>query len=242
MTIAAIIVAAGKGLRMNKDVPKQYLALEGRPILGHTLLVFDTCNRIDEVFVVIPAEDFDFCRQNVITPLNLQKRIRLVSGGDRRQDSVYNGLKALDQKTDLVVIHDGVRPFVKSGELEACIDGAIQFGACILGIPASDTLKRVDGAGIIGETLARDNIWLVQTPQAFKYDLILKAHKAARRDGVSGTDDAFLAERLGIEVRIITGNKDNIKITTREDLAVAQALLAKPDHIKPVPKRQFSQD
>ena len=225
--VSAVIVAAGKGLRMDKDVPKQYLSLEGRPILGHTLLVFDTCDRIDEIFVVIPAEDFDFCGKNVISPLHLQKRIRLVSGGDRRQDSVYNGLKALNKKTDLVVIHDGVRPFVKSDELEACIDGAIKFGACILGIPASDTLKRVDAAGIIGETLTRDNIWLVQTPQAFKYDLILKAHKAARRDGVGGTDDAFLAERLGIEVRIITGNKNNIKITTREDLAVAQAIFDK---------------
>ena len=223
--VSAIIVAAGKGLRMNKDVPKQYLSLGDRPILGHTLLVFDTCDRIDEVFVVIPAEDFDFCGKNVIAPLGLQKRIRLVSGGDRRQDSVYNGLKALDQKTDLVVIHDGVRPFVKSDELEACIDGAVKFGACILGIPASDTLKRVDGTGLIGETLARDNIWLAQTPQVFQYDLILKAHEAARRDGVSGTDDAFLVERLGIEVRIITGNKNNIKITTREDLAVARAIL-----------------
>jgi len=227
MTVAAIIVAAGKGLRMNEDVPKQYLSLEGRPVLGHTLLVFNTCDRIDEVFVVIPAEDFDFCGKNVISPLGLQKRIKLVSGGDRRQDSVYNGLKALDQKTDLVVIHDGVRPFVKSDELEACIDGAIKFGACILGIPASDTLKRIDGAGIINGTLDRENIWLVQTPQVFKYDLILKAHEAARRDGISGTDDASLVERLGIEVRIITGNKNNIKITTQEDLAVAQAIIEK---------------
>ena len=227
MTVAAIIVAAGKGLRMNEDVPKQYLSLEGRPVLGHTLLVFNTCDRIDEVFVVIPAEDFDFCGKNVISPLGLQKRIKLVSGGDRRQDSVYNGLKALDQKTDLVVIHDGVRPFVKSDELGACIDGAIKFGACILGIPASDTLKRIDGAGIINGTLDRENIWLVQTPQVFKYDLILKAHEAARRDGISGTDDASLVERLGIEVRIITGNKNNIKITTQEDLAVAQAIIEK---------------
>jgi 2-C-methyl-D-erythritol 4-phosphate cytidylyltransferase len=212
---------------MNQDVPKQYLSLEGRPILGHTLLVFDSCDRIDEVLVVIAAEDFDFCRQNVISPLHLQKRIRLVAGGDRRQDSVYNGLKALDQNADLVVIHDGVRPFVKPEELVACIDGAIQFNACILGIPASDTLKRVDQAGIISETLARDNIWLVQTPQVFKYDLILKAHEAARKDGVSGTDDAFLAERLGSQVRMITGSKNNIKITTREDLVAARAILAK---------------
>ncbi len=226
MTVSAIIVAAGKGLRMNEDVPKQYLPLGGHPILGHTLRVFHNCNRIDEVLVVIPTEDFDFCNQNVIAPLDFQKKTHLVSGGDRRQDSVYNGLMALNRKTDLVIIHDGVRPFVKDADLEACIDGAITSGACILGIPATDTLKRVNEAGIVAGTLDRDNLWLVQTPQAFKYDVILKAHEAARDDGVSATDDAFLVERLGLEVRIITGTKNNIKITTQEDLAIARAIVA----------------
>lgn len=224
--VSAIIVAAGKGLRMKTDVRKQYLLLEGRPILGHTLPVFDACAQIDEILLVIPEGDFDFCRKNVISPLDLKTKIRCVAGGARRQDSVYNGLDALDRKTDIVVIHDGVRPFVRPEQLGACIRGAQGSGACILAIPASDTLKRIGGSGTIEQTLDRNDIWLAQTPQAFKYDLILKAHEAARKDGFSGTDDALLIERLGIGVRIATGSKDNIKITTREDLAFARAILS----------------
>jgi len=223
--VSAIIVAAGKGLRMNHSVRKQYLLIAGRPILGHTLLVFDGSERIDEVFVVISKEDFDFCRDTLIPPLKLKKKINLVSGGTERQDSVYNGLLALSQKTDTVVIHDGVRPFVRPEELAACITGVEETGACILGIPAGDTLKHVGKTGRIEKTLARDNIWLAQTPQVFKYELILKAHETARRDGFRGTDDALLVEQLGIDVKIIPGSKTNIKITTPQDLDLAEAIL-----------------
>ncbi len=223
--VSAVIVAAGKGLRMNHSVPKQYLLIAGRPVLGHTLLVFDASERIDEVFVVISKEDFGFCRDTLIPPLNLKKKINLVSGGTERQDSVYNGLRALSPKTDTVVIHDGVRPFVGPEELAACISGVEETGACILGIPVSDTLKHVGKTGRIEKTLARDNIWLAQTPQVFKYELILKAHETARRDGFRGTDDALLVERLGINVKIIPGSKTNIKITTPQDLALAEAIL-----------------
>ena len=223
--VSVIIVAAGKGLRMNHSVRKQYLLIAGRPILGHTLLAFDGSERIDEVFVVISKEDFDFCQDNLIPPLNLKKKINLVSGGTERQDSVYNGLLALSPKTDTVVIHDGVRPFVRPEELAACITGAEETGACILGIPAGDTLKHVGKTGRIEKTLARDNIWLAQTPQVFKYELILKAHETACRDGFRGTDDALLLEQLGIDVKIILGSKTNIKITTPQDLALAEAIL-----------------
>jgi 2-C-methyl-D-erythritol 4-phosphate cytidylyltransferase len=223
--VSAIIVAAGKGMRMNRSVRKQYLLIADRPVLGHTLLVFDASERIDEVFVVISKEDFDFCQDTLIPPLNLNKKINLVYGGTERQDSVYNGLLALSQKTDTVVVHDGVRPFVRPEELAACITGVEETGACILGIPAGDTLKRVNKTGHIEKTLARDNIWLAQTPQVFKYELILKAHEKARRDGFRGTDDALLLERLGIDVKVIPGSKTNIKITTPEDLALAEAIL-----------------
>jgi len=223
--VSAVIVAAGKGIRMNHRVRKQYLLLADRPILGHTLLVFDACELIDEVFVVIAKEDFDFGQDNLIPPLNLKKKINLVSGGTERQDSVYNGLLALSQKTDTVVIHDGVRPFVPSEELAACITGVEETGACILGIPANDTLKHVGKTGRIEKTQTRDNIWLAQTPQVFKYELILKAHQKARRDGFIGTDDALLLERMGVDVKIIPGSKTNIKITTPQDLALAEAIL-----------------
>jgi len=157
--------------------------------------------------------------------MELKNRLNLVPGGEQRQNSVYNGLQAIDKKTDTVVIHDGVRPFIQPDELESCILGARKFGACILGIPAGDTIKYVGKSGFIEKTLARDSIWLAQTPQAFKYELITRAHETARRDGYTGSDDASLVERLGVGVKIINGSKNNIKITVREDLVIARAML-----------------
>ena len=156
--VSAIIVAAGKGVRMNETVRKQYLDLAGRPILAYSLMAFDECNKIDSIFLVISKEDIDYCKKNIFSLLKLQKKVNIVFGGVKRQDSVYNGLKALDDKTDTVVIHDGVRPFVRSEQLIACIIGAKETGACILGMPASDTMKRVGKSGIIEKTLARDNV------------------------------------------------------------------------------------
>jgi 2-C-methyl-D-erythritol 4-phosphate cytidylyltransferase len=223
--VSAIIAAAGKGIRMKGPTRKQYLELSGKPVLSYPLIAFDDCALIEEIFLVIPKEDISDCRNNIISLLDLRKKVHLVPGGVHRQDSVYNGLLSVSKKTDIIVIHDGVRPFIRSEDLTACILFAKDVGACILGTPASDTLKRVEKSQIIEETLDRENIWLTQTPQAFKYDLILKAHEVARRDGVIGTDDASLVERLGKDVKIINGTKYNIKITVKEDLAVANALI-----------------
>ena len=223
--ISAIIVAAGKGIRMNDLTRKQYLDLAGRPILAHSVMVFDTFELIDKIFLVVPKEDIDYCRKNIVPLMELRNGLNLVPGGEQRQNSVYNGLQAMDKKTDTVVIHDGVRPFIQPDELESCILGARKFGACILGIPVGDTVKCVDESGFIEKTLSRDSIWLAQTPQAFKYELIIKAHETARRDGYTGSDDASLVERLGVGVKIIRGSKNNIKITVREDLVIARAML-----------------
>jgi 2-C-methyl-D-erythritol 4-phosphate cytidylyltransferase len=223
--VSAIIVAAGMGIRMKGATRKQYLNLAGQPVLSYPLIAFDDCALIEEIFLVIPKEDFNDCRNNIISLLDLRKRVHLVPGGVHRQDSVFNGLLSVSKNTDIIVIHDGVRPFIRSEDLTACILCAKDVGGCILGTPASDTLKRVEKSQIIEETLDRENIWLTQTPQAFKYDLILKAHEAAKRDGVIGTDDASLVERLGKDVKIINGTKYNIKITVQEDLAVANALI-----------------
>ena len=222
---SAIIVAAGKGIRMNDTTRKQYLDLAGRPILAYSVMAFDACDLIDKIFLVIPKEDFEYCRKNILSLLELKNGLELVPGGEQRQDSVYNGLQAIDKKTDTVVVHDAVRPFIQPEELKSCILGAKEFGACILGIPASDTIKRVGKSGFIEKTLIRDNIWLAQTPQAFKYELIIRAHETARRDGYIGSDDSLLVERLGIDVKIVNGSKNNIKITVREDLVVARAML-----------------
>ena len=223
--ISAIIVAAGKGIRMNDPIRKQYLDLAGRPVLAHSVKVFDTCELVDKIFLVIPKEDIEYCQENIVPFMELKNGLTLVPGGEQRQNSVYNGLRAMDKNTDTVVIHDGVRPFIQPHELKACILGARKFGACILGIPAGDTVKCVGKSGFIEKTLARDSIWLAQTPQAFKYECIMRAHETARRDGYTGSDDASLVERLGAGVKIINGSKNNIKITVQEDLIIARAML-----------------
>jgi len=223
--VYAVIVAAGKGVRMNCSTRKQYLELEGVPLLSLTLKAFDKCSSIDEIILVVPAGDIGFCIEKIINPAGIQKKVTTVAGGLKRQDSVYNGLLAVEEKKSTVVIHDGVRPFVNPSSIEECIREAVLHGACILGLPASDTLKLADGSGYIEKTLERDSVWLAQTPQAFDYSLIKKAHDSARKEGFRGTDDASLVERIGEKVRIIRGNINNIKITTPEDLAIARSIL-----------------
>lgn len=226
---AAIIVAAGQGVRMGAPVRKQYLELDGAPILAHTLRIFDGSPEIHHIYLVVPEGEMGFCRQFVLPPEALQKPLTLVAGGPARQDSVWNGLKAIADLDGVVAIHDGVRPFVTLAQLAACIETALRHGACILGIPATDTLKTVSADGHISGTLDRGNIWLAQTPQVFRYDLIRNAHENARKERITGTDDAMLLERtLGTRVKIIPGSRNNIKITTPEDLLIARALLKTP--------------
>lgn len=223
--VYAIIVAAGKGIRLKDAVRKQYVALDGIPILGRTLNIFDSCQRVNQIIGVVPKEDIDFCRHEILMSAKLQKDVIWVAGGAERQDSVFNGLKAIETDDGIVLIHDGVRPFVSQEHLVACIKGAAEFGACILGIPAFDTVKKVNSTNEITQSLKRDTLWLAQTPQAFKVKLIKKAHEKAKHEGFMGTDDASLVERLGEVIKIIPGSRSNIKITHREDLKLAQAIL-----------------
>ncbi|GBC60081.1 2-C-methyl-D-erythritol 4-phosphate cytidylyltra nsferase [Desulfonema ishimotonii] len=225
MRTSAIVVAGGSGTRMKSGIRKQYLSLSGRPVLSHTLQAFDACPAVDRMILVVPEGDMAFCRDSVLAPSGLQKPVRLVSGGKERQESVYNGLLAARGEADIVAIHDGVRPFVSSDQIAETVRLASETGACMLGIPASDTLKQVDGDGNVRQTLDRKTVWLAQTPQTFRYDLILTAHESARRGGYSGTDDASLAERMGVAVRVIPGSRLNIKLTTPEDLVLAEAVI-----------------
>ena len=225
--VAAVIVAAGKGLRMQDTLRKQYLPLAGLPILAHTLNTFDDCDPVDQIYLVIPPDDFEYCRENILNRIKSVANLHMIAGGTRRQESVYNGLQKIDPVCKIVIIHDGVRPFVQDDQITGCINGARKFGACILGIPAYDTLKQVNKSGNIVDTIARDTIWLAQTPQAFRYELIKKAHEQARIDGYQGTDDASLVERMGAAVKIHPGSLSNIKITTKEDFKIAQAITEK---------------
>lgn len=226
MKTTAIIVAGGQGLRMQMPQRKQYLELDGLPVLAHTLKKFVTCPLISDICLVIPSEDHDYCLNSIIQPLSPLKPIRLVSGGNERQQSVFNGLKAIDLKPDdVVLIHDGVRPFVTHQHIKDCIDSAIECGAAILAIPVSDTLKMADDCGMVEKTLDRYRIWAAQTPQAFSFGLIWQAHETAILNNVLGTDDASLVENLGKKVRLVQGSRNNLKITTQEDVLLARNLL-----------------
>ena len=223
-SISAVIVAGGKGERMRTNIRKQYLVLGNLPVLSHTLAVFDLCPVIHRIYLVVPEPDRDFCAKEVVAPIEPQTPVHLVSGGAFRQASVYHGLCAIPDTDGVAVIHDGVRPFVSGGQIETVARSALKYGACIFGIPAVDTLKQVDADNYIARTVARQTIRLAQTPQAFQYSIIKKAHDLAMSDGVIGTDDASLVERLGIRVLVIPGSPRNIKITTPDDLLMAQAI------------------
>ncbi len=223
--VSAIIVAAGNSVRMGGKARKQYLDLDGIPILARTIMAFNACSEIDQIHIVIPESDIRFCKQNILSCIRMQKPVMMVAGGKERQHSVYNGLLAIKDKTSLVVIHDGVRPFISSQDISVCIEGAKQFGACIMGVPVQETLKKsIPEEYYIEKTIDRKGVWLAQTPQAFSYELIVNAHRAAIKDGFIGTDDALLLERIGRPVRIVKGNKFNIKITTPDDLLFAEVL------------------
>lgn len=223
---AAIIVGAGKGLRMNSTIPKQYLRLNNLPVIVYSLKAFVACDKINEIYLVVSEAEAEFCQETILSSLDIAKPVNVVIGGKRRQDSVYNGLLAMEGHGDIVAIHDGVRPFVQPSQIDECITKAEAFGACMLGMPVGDTLKRVGSSNIIERTVLRDNMWQAQTPQAFKYQLIRAAHEKATEEGFAGTDDASLVERYGGQVRILKGSATNIKITHPEDLAVAEALLS----------------
>ncbi len=224
--ISALIVAAGQGLRMGSTQRKQYMDLLGCPILVRTLRAFDNCPRIRDIIVVVPASEIESCHRHILPTAGLRNRVMVVQGGQRRQDSVFNGLQALKPNDESVVlIHDGVRPLVSVPLIEACIQGAIQWGACIPTVAAVDTPKQVDGRHVVTKSMPRHQLHMAQTPQAFNLELIRRAHLQARHSGYEATDDASLVEALGIDVHVVPGLRENIKITTPEDLIYAEALL-----------------
>jgi 2-C-methyl-D-erythritol 4-phosphate cytidylyltransferase len=226
----AVIVGAGEGVRMESGTRKQYMVLGDRPVLSHTVLAFERCDVIEETFLVIPNGDDVVCKREIVAPLQLQKPVTLVPGGGTRQESVLNGLRAVDGRAALVAIHDGVRPLVETHDIMACVGGADKYGGCILALPASDTVKTVDVEDRVVMTMRRRMIRMAQTPQAFRYDLILEAHIAAQKENYVGTDDAELVERIGGVVKVIAGDPYNIKITTPQDLELAECLLMGRTH------------
>ena len=222
---SAIIVAAGLGVRMGGPISKPYLPLGGVPILKRTLSVFTQSGLFEEIILVVAATETAFCREQIADGLSTASTLQIVAGGRDRQESVFKGLVSCGGKADdMVLIHDGVRPFVSTEVLSQCLEAATTDGACLTAVAACDTLKQVGGNGRIVQTLPRDAVWLAQTPQGFRLGLIREAHRRARQEGFMGTDDGQLVERLGKAVTIVPGSRMNIKITTPEDLQLAEAI------------------
>ena len=221
----AIVLAAGQGKRMNAASNKQYLTLKDKPILAHTMNTFEKCNLIHQIILVIHEDEEEFCKKNILEKYKYKKIKHLVKGGKERQESVYNGLMAIDKETSIVLIHDGARPLITEQVILRCIQGAIEYGAVSAGVPIKETIKIMGRDRFVSYTPKREDVWVTQTPQAFQKDIILKAHEFAIEQEILGTDDAMLVEHMGMKIKMVEGDYENIKITTPEDLIAAEAIL-----------------
>lgn len=226
MAVHVLVPAAGCGRRMGAGGNKQYLPLGDRPILARTLARLARLPMVTALQVIVPEEERDFCRREIVERYGLAKVAGIVAGGAERQDSVRNGLAACAAAPDdLVLIHDGVRPFFPAGQIAPLLAAAAAEGAALLAIPAQDTVKEVVDGRVV-RTLERRTLWQVQTPQAFRFAVIDAAHRKAAAAGRAGTDDAALVEWCGGTVVVLPGDPLNLKLTTPADLALAGALLA----------------
>ena len=220
----AVIVAAGKGKRMGTEISKQFLPLGGKEILVHTVQKFEKAKNIRDIILVTGADSLQDV-QEMAQEYGWEKIVSIVAGGKERQDSVWNGLQQVAADTEIILIHDGVRPFVTEDILNISIETALEMGGCVAGVPAKDTIKVCDGENIAIATPDRNALWQIQTPQTFRKERIVKAYEQAKEDGFVGTDDASFAEHCGYPVKVIMGSYRNIKITTKEDLIIGEAFL-----------------
>jgi len=223
--VFAIIPAAGAGMRLGGSVKKQFLPLQGKPVIIHTLRQFEFCPEVDEVCVAVP-ESAIVEMEALVSQYRLHKVSKVLVGGEKRQDSVSRVLSRLPLKdSDIVLVHDGVRPFVQPKKISQLIKACKAHEAAVLAVQPKDTIRRSNGGGFFDQTLDRSALWLIQTPQAFKASLLRRAFEKAKKDKFYSTDEAALVERLGVKVKIVEGSYDNIKITTQEDLELGSLIL-----------------
>lgn len=224
--ITAIVLAAGRGKRMNSKVQKQFLELGGKPVLYYSLNCFQQSPLVTDIILVTGAESVAFCKEEIVEKYGFTKVKKVIPGGKERYDSVYEGLLSCEN-SDFVLIHDGARPFITQEILERGMTGVRETGACVIGMPSKDTVKVSDENGFVQETPERNLVWSVQTPQIFEYSLIRNAHEKIRCENMTGiTDDAMVVERAsGRKIRLVEGSYKNLKITTPEDLDIAEIFL-----------------
>jgi 2-C-methyl-D-erythritol 4-phosphate cytidylyltransferase len=223
--VFVIVPAAGAGKRIGGSVKKQFLLLRDKPIIAHTLQRFEHCSDVDEIAVVVPEQQIAEM-ESIVSRYRLHKVSLVTVGGERRQDSVYNALRRLTiNPSDIVLVHDGVRPFIESKRISHVIRACKDHDAAVLAVQPKDTIRRSRGGEFFDQTLDRNALWLVQTPQGFKGSLLMKAFKKARGEKFYGTDEAILVERVGVKAKIVEGSYDNIKITTQEDIDLGHLIL-----------------
>ena len=228
----AIVLAAGQGKRMNSKVQKQFLELGGKPLLYYSLKCFQDSGMIRDIILVTGAESVPFCKEEIVEKYGLTKVTKVIPGGKERYDSVYEGLLSCEN-SDFVLIHDGARPFITEEIIRRGIQGVEKTGACVIGMPSKDTVKIADTQGYVAETPERSSVWTVQTPQIFEYNLIREAHEKIRcRDMSAITDDAMVVEQeTGVKIVLVEGSYKNLKITTPEDLDIAEIFLKALDKL-----------
>ncbi len=218
---SAIVVAAGKGSRMQSEIKKQFLPLLGMPVLSHTLEAVEKSDMVKEIILVVSEDDI-LTAKDIVAASDLEKVTKIVAGGKNRAESVAKGLAEVAQDTEIIMIHDGVRPCVSEALIEECIKNAGEYGASALGVKPKNTIKKVNKDGFIEETVNREELVEIQTPQCFRADIIQKAYEDFDS---SATDDCALVEALGVKIHITEGSYANLKLTTREDLLMLSALI-----------------
>lgn len=224
--VVALVPAAGRGLRMGGSVPKQFLSLGGEPLVIQSLRALQAAPVVGQIILAVPPADVEYCEHEIVSRQRFTKVTKVVAGGAERQDSVRHALAQIPSDTEIVLIHDAVRPFVTLRMIAEVVAAAMKEGAAIIALPMRDTVKQVRMDGMIERTVDRTPLWLAQTPQAFRRDWIEIAHRKAHAEGVRATDDASLVEWLGYSVAVVEGSGENIKVTRPEDLVIGEAILA----------------
>jgi 2-C-methyl-D-erythritol 4-phosphate cytidylyltransferase len=211
---------------MGGTIPKQFLALGGQPLVVHSLRVLQASPTVDEIVLAVPEAEMDYCLAHIVNPHHFTKVTKVVPGGRERQDSVRHALKETPEETEVILVHDAVRPFLTVRMVTDVVGMARKTGAAIVALPMRDTVKQVGADHVIERTIDRRPLWLAQTPQAFRRDWLLDAHRKAHAEGIHATDDAYLVEWMGHPVSVVDGSGENIKVTRPEDLVIAEAILA----------------
>lgn len=221
---SAIVLGAGQGIRMNSNVRKQFIEVLGKPVIVYALEAFQHCDDVDEIILVVPKEEIVYAN-DIVKAFELDKVTKIVPGGKRRQDSVLCGLKEITEKTDVVAVHDGARPLVRTEDIENVIEDALAFDAATLGVKAKDTMKLVDKSNMVLSTLDRECVYHIQTPQVFRREVLVRGYENAVKNEMEFTDDSALVEAIGVPVKVTQGSYDDIKITTPEDLIYMEAMV-----------------